>query len=70
MWVIAHLVLKAIYFKSLCGNRSDRCAPIVQTIERLPAFPRPCILGRTTPPVCDPNGLIRAVYGRAPKPGY
>ena len=33
------------------------------------AFPRPCNLCRTTPPVCNPNGLIRAVYGRAHKPG-
>ena len=39
MCVIAHLVFKTIYFKSLCGNRSDRCATIVQTIVRLKRFP-------------------------------
>ena len=43
---------------------SDRFATILQTMVRLKCFSDDvirCNMGRTTPPLCDPNGLTRDV---------
>ena len=47
--------------RPLCDHCSDHCATRTS--------PRPCILGRTAPPMCDPISLNRVVLGRAHKPG-
>ena len=61
-----------------CDLWSDFSAtlPSDQTVERPLSRPscdssvsQNMYLGRTTSPVCDPNGLVRAVQGRAPKTG-
>ena len=42
--------------KKLCGHSLTQ-----KTSDQTLAFPRPCILGRTAPAMCDPNGLIGVV---------